>query len=780
MNFRKFRHPSNFRFAQGGEDFVPVLRELGDDVFHLGLGAGPRWPLAVRGQPLNEEVFAPQPSRHRLVLDAQAGLQLQGPGGQVLLHGRAGATFGVCGSAWLWQLVHDPAMRFYGQGEKAGPLERSGRRSLFWNADVWADHAMHEVEHGEPDPLYISIPYLLVQCPGGWVGLLVDHPGAAFMDTASNWFFGGRDDQGAPPAFWLGADQGPPGLYLIAGASAAEVTARLQRLQGTTPLPPLWALGHHQCRWGYAGTADLQRLDAAFSEHQFPNDGLWLDIDHMQGYRVFTTAPQHFGDVKGDLAELAAHGRRVVPILDPGLKVEPHNPVAQSARQADVLCQTPEGEPYVGFVWPGRSWFPDFTLPEGRAWWAEQVRGFAALGFGGFWVDMNDPAAGAAALDEMRFDHGRLPHWAGHNLYANGMAQATRAGLLAARPGERPFVLSRSAATGMAPHAAVWTGDNWSNWHHLRQAIPTSLNLALSGLPFNGPDVPGFGGHADAALAVAWYKAGHLFPFLRNHATAGSAAQEPWCFGPEALAVIRHYVRLRYKLLPYLAQLWLAQAQAGTAVLRPLFHDFESTEVLDLSRIDDQFLVGPAVLQSPLLQPGATRRTLALPGPGRWLDMGSGRFQAGGQRIEAEAGLADTPMHWREGQLLPLQPGERTSPHNDLAVLELHGVLGRGCADEAVLAYQADDGLSQAWQQGQATRCTLRMRRAGDTLHLAVYGLQAAWRPLQVQVVGYDGARELVWALHGQPEQRVPLAPHAWRCSGAPLQAARSPVLVLG
>ena len=161
-------------------------------------------------------------------------------------------------------------------------------------------------------------------------------------------------------------------------------------------------------------------------------------------------------------------------------------------------------------------------------------------------------------------------------------------------PDERPFVLSRSAAAGSSRWTALWTGDNWSNWHHLRLCIPGTLNLALSGIPFNGPDVPGFGGHADAELAIAWYKAGMLFPFLRNHACKGSVAQEPWQFGPDALAVIRHYVRLRYKLLPYLYQLWVAQAREGTAVMRPLFHDFDSADGLDLDRIDDQFLVGPA------------------------------------------------------------------------------------------------------------------------------------------------------------------------------------------
>ncbi len=778
MYFQKIRHPANFSFARshqgnalqvGTDSLGCSVRDLGEDVFHVELRQPQRWPLDARLVRMLDQAFK-GPSHHTLAFNEKGSLHLTDAQGDAVLTGLASASIGVCGSAWLVQFARSEAMRFYGQGAKVTGLEKTGLRTKFWNLDVWGDHPLRTVIEDRPDPQYAAIPYLLVQHGAHWVGILVDHPGNVFMDTGSNWCFTGQDDQATAPSLWFGADQGVPAIYVIAGDSAASVTQRLQRLVGTTPLPPLWALGHHQSRWGYAGPKDLQALNAAFTEHQFPCDGLWLDIDYMDRYKVFTTSPQHFGDVKTELVALQAKGRRVVPILDPGVKVEPGYSIAQSGLDAGIYCLNPEGQPYVGFVWPGRTWFPDYSLPEGRQWWADHVKAMSALGFDGYWIDMNDPATGAAELDDMRFQHGAWDHWTYHNTYATGMAEATRAGLLAARPDERPFILTRSAAAGSSRYTAMWTGDNWSNWHHLRTCIHGSLNLALSGMPFNGPDVPGFGGDATAELAVAWYKACCLFPFLRNHCSAGSTKQEPWVFGPEALTVISHFVRLRYKLLPYLMQLWMAQEAEGTAVLRPLFHDFNGTPDMPLDRVDDQFMIGPAVMQAPLLQAGVQTRSVALPGPGRWLDAASGAWLVGGQRVDVQSRTDSTPMYLREGHLLPMQVGERLSQQNDLCDIELHALLGQGCTASAELDYVADDGQTYGYQRGERSHWRISARREGNTLHVHITTLQSGWRALRLRLVGYDGAHAAVIRTATGTHTQT-LQARRWRCSGQDLEA---------
>ncbi len=782
MYFNKIRHPSNFTFsnafdagvlALGAKSARATVRDLGEDVFHVELTDTARWPLDARVLPLHEDVFAHTGSRCQLAISPTGNLILNDSTGAPLLSGLESACLGVSGSAWMVQFARHADMRFFGQGEKTTGLEKTGKRTKFWNADVWADHAMHTIEHGQADPQYASIPYLLVRQGAQWVGVLVDHPGAVFMDTGSNWFFFGKDDQNAPPAFWFGADQGVPAFYLIAGDSVASVTQRLQRLVGATPLPPLWSLGHHQSRWGYAGTQHLKRLDEAFTAHGFPNDGLWLDIDYMDRFKVFTTSAEHFDDLENDLKALQANGRRIVPILDPGVKVEAGYEVAESGQAADIFCHNPEGQPFVGFVWPGRTWFPDYSLPEGRDWWATYAKAFRESGFDGAWLDMNDPSTGAAELDDMLFQRGAWPHWTYHNQYATGMAQATRDGFLAARPDERPFLLARSAYTGSSRFTAVWTGDNFSSWHHLRTSIHCSLNLALSGIPFNGPDVPGFGGHADKDLAVAWYKAGCLFPFLRNHACAGTAEQEPWAFGLEALETIRHHVRLRYKLLPYFYQLWNAQEQHGAAVMRPLFYDFANTDGLELDRVDDQFLIGPAIMQAPVMQQGQQSRFVALPGTGRWMDANTGQFLTAGRITQVISGAESTPIYLREGSLLPMQPGVRTSAVNDLSDIELHVILGAGTQEEATLDYVADDGLSYGYRQGVRSVYRLHVRRDGNTLELTVNAVQNGWKSLRLRVVGYDRADRVVVHADGAASD-LPLESGSWRMSGGELLAAFS------
>ena len=788
MYFQKIRHPSNFKFASGyadgglqfGTQTVQArVRDLGEDVFHVELADTRRWPIDARVLPMLDDAFARGTSASALQMDADGKLVLTSAHGDSVLSGLAGASLGICGSAWLVQWSRNADMRFFGQGEKVTGMEKTGKRTKFWNADVWADHAMHTIENGAADPQYAAIPYLLVRQGARWVGILVDNPGAVFMDTGSNWFFFGKDDQNAPPAFWMGADDGVPAFYVIAGDSAAAVTERLQRLVGTTPLPPLWSLGHHQSRWGYAGTQQLKELDAGFTAHGFPNDGLWLDIDYMDNYKVFTTNPAHFGDLKADLAGLQANGRRIIPILDPGVKVEAGYEVAISGQAANIFCKNPEGEPYVGFVWPGRTWFPDYSIAAGRDWWATYAKAFRESGFDGAWLDMNDPSTGAAELDDMRFNHGQWPHWTYHNQYGTGMAQSTRAGFLAAKPDERPFLLARSASAGSSRFTALWTGDNVSNWHHLRTTIHCSLNLALSGIPFNGPDVPGFGGHADKDLAIAWYKAGCLFPFLRNHASAGTAQQEPWVFGPEALHIIRHHVRLRYKLLPYMYQLWNAQEQHGAAVMRPLFYDFDNADGMELDRIDDQFLIGPALMQAPVMQQGQQHRNVTLPGTGRWMDVNTGQFIRAGRSIQVSSDVESTPMYLREGSLVPMQTGERSSAANDLSDIELHVVLGQGSADWAVLDYVADDGLSYGYQRGERSHYRIEARRTADTLHITAQVLQQGWKPLRLHVVGYDGAAFAEVAVEDGVTTVMTLEPQPWRMSGGLVPASRGPAIEL-
>lgn len=754
MYFNKIRHPANFAFAAPAKSTVA---HLGDDVHRITVRGRKPWKNPSQAE-LAKKLSGQ--ARHAVAFTPDNGLQVtEAATGRTLLAGVPGATHGTCGDAWMLQFRHHADMRFYGLGEHSGKLEKSGQRVKFWNTDLWGDFSLHEIRTANPNPMYVDIPWLIVKQGNDYLGLLVNHPGAVFMDLASSfiWAANNPDDRNRR-SFYVGAPDGDAEVYLIVGPSLPELTRKLQKLVGTTPLPPLWALGHHQCRWGYAGPKDLNELDRAFTKNKIPTDGLWLDIDYMDRYKVFTFDPKLWGgeeQIRKSLAKLARNGRRVVPILDPGVKVEPGYIACDDGLKQGVFCLNPAGKPYVGFVWPGQTYMPDYSLPKARVWWAGYVKKFAELGNGGAWLDMNDPSVGAVELDDMLFQNGKQPHEYYHNQYALGMAKASRDGFLAARPAERPFLLARSAFISSSRYTAVWTGDNVANWHHLRGCIPLSVGLALSGHPFNGPDVCGFGEDTTPELAIAWYKAGFLFPFFRNHSIFGSRQQEPWALGPTALKVISRYIRLRYKLLPYLYNAFIAQEETGEAILRPLFYNYADTPELPLDKISDQFMVGRDILQAPVVEEGADRRALVLPGDHRWFSAQDGRWLDGGQSIEVTAKSAETPLFIREGALIPMQVGERTSQQNDLGQIELHCFLRPDTEKVASVTYAFDDGLGFGYQKGERTTATFIAKAEGNELVVVVAALNAGYKPLSVQLV-IHGKFKCATLVH--QDRRTPLA----------------------
>lgn len=776
MYFNKIRHPSNFVFAAP----KAALKHLGNDIHRLTI-AGPKpWK-----NPSQAELAAKLPgkARHTVTITSDNGLEITDTAtGRALLAGVPGATYGTSGDAWMLQFRHYPGIQFYGLGEHSGALEKSGQRVKVWNTDLWSDFSLHEISTANPNPMYVAIPWLIVKQDNDYIGILINHPGAVFMDLASSfiWSRENPDDRNRR-SFYLGAPDGHAEVYIIVGPSLPELTRKLQQLVGTTPLPPLWALGHHQCRWGYAGPKDLQQLDREFTKNKIPTDGLWLDIDYMDRYKVFTFEPKLWGDdaaIRKTLAALAKKGRRIIPILDPGVKIEPGYFACDDGVKAGIFCLNPAGTPYVGFVWPGKTYMPDYSLPKARKWWADKVKAFAELGNAGAWLDMNDPSVGAVELDDMLFDHGKQPHETYHNQYALGMAKASREGFLAARPDERPFLLARSAYISSSRYTAVWTGDNVANWHHLRGSISLSVGLALSGQPFNGPDVCGFGKDTTPELAIAWYKAGFLFPFFRNHSVHGSRHQEPWALGPTALKVIGHYIRLRYKLLPYLYNCFIAQEETGEAILRPLFYDYADTPELPLAKISDQFMVGRDILQAPVVEENATTRSLVLPGEHRWFSAQDGRWLDGGRSIEVTANTTETPLFIREGALIPMQTGKRTNAKNDLGQIELHCFAQTDTAGPCTTTYAFDDGLGYGYKQGKRTTVTFTATANGAEVIVTVNAFAAGYQQLSVQLVVH-GKFKRATLVQGGRREALALKPGKIALTGKSLTVRISPTTTL-
>lgn len=529
---------------------------------------------------------------------------------------------------------------FYGLGDKTGFLDKRGYAYEMWNTD-------------NPDPqvdtfkaLYKSIPFFITLTDSHVYGLFLDNTYHSYFDMA----------QESEAYYGFSAEGGNLDYYYIAGANMAEVVAGYTYLTGRCPLPQKWTLGYHQSRWGYVTQEDIQTVARTLREKDIPCDAIHFDIDYMDGYRVFTwNQDRYHGDPKGFLQSLAAEGFKPVVILDPGVKKEPGYAVYDEGIRKGYFAKTPTGETYVNAVWPGESVFPDFGRAEVRAWWGGQHRFLVDMGVRGIWNDMNEPASFHGPLpDDVVFSEEEhpAPHAKIHNIYGHWMSQATYEGMKAI-DGRRPFVISRACYAGSQKYTTVWTGDNTSMWGHLQMAIPQLCNLGLSGMPFAGTDVGGFGGDTTAELLVRWVEVGCFSPLFRNHSAAGTRFQEPWRFGPEVEAIYRRYVKLRYRLIPYFYDLFREASETGAPVLRPLVYHYEKDPIAQTC--NDAFMVGSQMLVAPVVHPGAGKRMVYLP-DGTWYDYWSRERLTGPRWLIRDAPLDVCPIYVKAGSVLPMMP----------------------------------------------------------------------------------------------------------------------------
>ncbi len=487
------------------------------------------------------------------------------------------------GSALRVRKARGEGERYFGCGERTGGLEKTGSHQLFWNIDPPEGHS------ASMNNLYTSIPFALSLRDGVARGLFVDYPGRSEMDLAK-----------ADPERIEATVSGALVYYVFAGPTPRRVLERYTELTGRIGMPPLWALGNHQSRWGYETADEIREIAAGFRERDIPCDVIHFDIEHMDGHRVFTWEPERFPDPRGLIEQLRADGFRVVCITDPGVKVDEGYELYTSGRERGLFCRDARGDEFRNVVWPGMCAFPDFTDPAAREWWGEHQASLLELGVSGVWCDMDEPAMfvpdRATMPDDVAHRGGRL-HVEVHNAYGSAMARAAYEGMRRTQPERRPFVITRAGYAGLQKHAMQWTGDNSSWWEHLWMSMPQLQNLGLSGVAFCGVDVGGFFDDCHGELLARWTEFGVFQPFCRNHSCNGTAHQEPWAFGEPWESVCRDMIRLRMRLLPYLYGLFDEAARTGAPVLRPLL--FEHPDDPATYTADDEFLLGDALLVAP-------------------------------------------------------------------------------------------------------------------------------------------------------------------------------------
>ncbi len=614
--------------------------------------------------------------------------------------------------------LHDP---IYGLGQKTGPSNRRGRKLVLWNTDILAPDVLKQQRVFEADvdlpgksprfdPYYTSIPFfyharLAADGDAKLAGFFIDNGYKASFDFSEReryryLFHGGQYTE-----------------YVFAGPELPSILEQYTALTGRMQPPPLWSLGHHQCRWKDYSQEEFSEIGREYRRRNLPCDSLWLDIGYMDGYRVYTWHKERFPDVPKMMKAAEADGFKVITIVDPGVKLDPGYSVFEEGRAKGVFCKTETGKLYVGQVWPGRTVFPDFTQEKARTFWAELTAKHLGQGLAGIWNDMNEPATGEVEPFSMRFDRDgqNHSHERFHNQYGLLMAMSTVEGFNRHDPNARPFILSRAGFAGIQRYAAQWLGDNYSDWEHLAMGIPMALGLGLSGQPFIGADIPGFAGTPNPEMAVRWFQYGTLTPFSRCHAIMGEPDQYPWSFGASVEKIVRESLELRYKLLPYLYSKFWESHETGAPIQRPLLFDFQHDPTA--RDTDDAFLLGDALLVAPVTEPGKVARTVYLP-RGTWYDWHSGQAHAGEHYITAAAPLERIPLFARGGSIIACHARAlRSTGEHHATDLELHLFVPAEDGEFRSTLHE-DDGRTKAHAKGAYLRTTFTTTRKGNELRV--------------------------------------------------------------
>lgn len=623
-----------------------------------------------------------------------------------------------------WQLTLSEQAAVYGLGEMPRGINKRGWHYITNNTD--------ESRHSEDKlSFYGAHNFLLVRDGSTCFGLFVDFPGKVYYDIGYT-----RHD-----LFSFHTETPDYDLYLLSGGNENAVCKEFRTLIGRSYIPPKWAFGLAQSRWGYKTEEDVREVARQYKEHDLPLDMICMDIDYMQDYADFTVNKERFPDLAKLSADLKAQGIRLVPIIDAGVRIDPNDPTCTEGLEKGYFCKKADGTPFVAAVWPGKAYFADFLRPEVREWFGHKYKALTDCGIEGFWNDMNEPSlfysperlraflndmaalrekdnieqeeffprviGGAMGLmnspaDYASFYHEvdgqKVRHDQVHNLYGGSMTRAAGEAFADLRPGQRTLLYSRSSFIGSHRYGGIWLGDNNSSWAQLLANIQMMPSVQMCGFLYSGADLCGFSSDTTPDLALRWLEFGLLTPLMRNHSAVGTRMQEYYRF-PEVLPAVRNMIRLRYALLPYLYSEFMKAALENTSYFRPLAFDYPDDP--DAREVEDQLLLGEGLMAAPVYVQNAHGRHVYLPEPMKLLrlravdDYDEEILPAGHHYIRCA--LDEMLLFIRPGHIIPVaQPANNTAELDD-ASLTLWSFLPNG--ESAEYRMYRDDGVTTEYEK---------------------------------------------------------------------------------
>ena len=519
----------------------------------------------------------------------------------------------------------------YGLGEQVRGINKRGWIYESWNTD---DPEIHENRRN----LYASHNFLFVWGEVSF-GIFIDCPGKVIYDI--DYTKRGEMTVVCPKDFRL---------YIIEEETPLNIIRSFRRMIGRSYIPPKFAFGFAQSRWGYMNREDVRTVADGYRECDFPIDMIVLDIDYMENYKDFTINGERFPDFPAFVKEMRERGIRLIPIIDAGVKVEKGYSVYEEGVKNNYFCKGEDGKPFVVGVWPGDSVFPDFLNSKAREWFGSNYKTLLDCGIEGFWNDMNEPSVfyskknlaktiehisgkagknlslqefwsitGAVAAlannpeDYASFYHDadgkQIRHSEVHNLFGYNMVRSASEYFKKYDDKKRFLIYSRSSHIGMHRYGGIWTGDNASRWDHLLMNLKMLPSLNMCGFLYAGADIGGFGQDTTEDLMLRWLALGIFVPLLRNHCTFGARRQEFYLF--ENKKAIKNLLDLRYSLIPYLYSEYVKSALRGELLYTPLGFLYPNDE--RAKEIEDQLFVGSSIMIAPVYRQNEKGRLVYLP-----------------------------------------------------------------------------------------------------------------------------------------------------------------------
>ena len=531
-------------------------------------------------------------------------------------------------------LCNDKERAVYGLGEQVRGINKRG-----W---IYISNCTDDPNHREDTRSLYAAHNFLVFAEEEPFGIFLDNPGKVTFDIGYT-----QQDTAV-----ITAESWDMDVYFVGGEDLKDIVRQFRHMIGRSYIPPKWAFGFGQSRWGYKSEDDVREVERRYRELGIPLDSIYLDIDYMERFKDFTLNNETFPNFPEFVKEMREKHIHLVPIIDAGVKIEEGYPVYEEGVENGYFCKDEDGKEFVAAVWPGRVHFPDMLNPEARRWFGLKYKFLLDQGIDGFWNDMNEPSIFYSekrlekVFEELESFRGKnqdlmthfrfkglvmelannpedyrsfyhnfngegkpVRHDKVHNLYGYNMTRAAGEAFEELEPNRRILMFSRSSYIGMHRYGGIWQGDNLSWWSHLLLNIKMMPSLNMCGFLYTGADLCGFGADTTEDLALRWMQFGVFTPLMRNHAALGTREQELYQFSNrEACGKM---VKIRYSLLPYLYSEYMKAALRDEMMFRPLAFDYPDDPYAD--QIEDQLMVGDSIMIAPVHEQNATGRYVYLP-----------------------------------------------------------------------------------------------------------------------------------------------------------------------